>query len=181
MSYISVFDCDICGWIVVSLLGRVGVYICMRVGVKKGDSLVLALVLCQFGLVSGICECVRVCVCGCSSPSALAVAQSLLVMHCLKETWGLQMQLNELVSFLGRIYSWLWCCVIFPNSLIGFTKWRSVYFNQNMALMSPMGGEKMWKVARQVKTGHHAWKSRSSLRFLRSNATFCYIWQTAYC
>lgn len=35
MSYISVFGCDICGGIVVSLLGRVGVYICMCVGVKK--------------------------------------------------------------------------------------------------------------------------------------------------
>lgn len=59
MSYISVLDCDICGWVVVSLLVRVGVYMCMCVRGKKGDLLVQALVLCQFGLVSDFwCVCV---------------------------------------------------------------------------------------------------------------------------
>lgn len=29
MSYISVFDCDICGWVVVFLLGRVDVRVCV--------------------------------------------------------------------------------------------------------------------------------------------------------
>lgn len=61
MSYISVLDCDICGWVVVSLLVRVGVYMCMCVRGKKGDLLVQALVLCQFGLVSDF-WCVCVCV-----------------------------------------------------------------------------------------------------------------------
>ncbi len=28
MSYIRVFDCDICGWVVVFLFGRIGVYMC---------------------------------------------------------------------------------------------------------------------------------------------------------
>ena len=79
------FDCDICGCLVVSLLGRVGLCICMPVGVKKKKKKKsflshLDLALCQFGLLSDIF--VR----GCSSPSALAVAQSLLVTHCLKET-----------------------------------------------------------------------------------------------
>lgn len=47
---------------------------------KKSFLSHLDLALCQFGLLSDIF--VR----GCSSPSALAVAQSLLVTHCLKET-----------------------------------------------------------------------------------------------
>lgn len=30
MSYISVFDCDICGWVVVFLSGRIDVHMCVR-------------------------------------------------------------------------------------------------------------------------------------------------------
>lgn len=59
MSYISMFDCDICGWVVVFLFGRIGVHMCVSVCIPvcmckggKRHSFVQALILCQFGLVS---------------------------------------------------------------------------------------------------------------------------------
>lgn len=133
---------------------------------------------------------VCVCVLGCSSPSALAVAQSLLVMHCLKETWGLQMQLNELVSFWGWIHRWLWCYACGPKNCSTYCVYNPTLFSDGIYKLEIISVESKhdslpWELrgcksmvwgGQQVKTGHHAWKAQSAQSgFLRNNASFTYL------